>query len=110
MDTYELTSPGRKLIMWCKCKGLFGKGLSIRQISREIGLDRKTFRRYVHMTREEFDASDVFRRHYIRILDPYENYIKTVFNYTQYVRTKYEIAKPNLRLKEINQGQTWPPG
>ena len=40
MDTYELTSPERKLVMWCKCKELFEKGLSKRQISRELGIDR----------------------------------------------------------------------
>lgn len=77
MDTYELTSPERKLVMWCKCKELFGKGLSIRQISRELGIDRKTVRCYLHMSREEFDASDVYQRHYKRILDPYESYVKT---------------------------------
>lgn len=126
MDAYELTSPERKLVMWCKCKELFGKGLSIRQISRELGIDRKTVKRYLRMSREEFEASDVYRRHYRRILDPYESYvrtsleahpelsssqiydwlreryadlpkvdIKTVFNYTQYIRAKYEIARPS---------------
>ena len=127
MDTYELTSPERKLVMWCKCKELFEKGLSKRQISRELGIDRKTVRRYLRMSREEFDASDVYRRHYRRILDPYESYvrtsleahpelsssqiydwlreryadlpdvdIRTVYNFTQYIRAKYEIARPSL--------------
>lgn len=125
MDTYELTSPERKLVMWCKCKELFVKGLSIRQISRELGIDRKTVKRYIQMSREEFKASDVYQRRYKRILDPYENYVKTsleahpelsssqiydwlrerypdlpcvdirtVYNYTQHIRSKYEIAKP----------------
>ena len=76
MDTYELTSPERKLVMWCKCKEFFGKGLSIRQISRELGIDRKTVRRYLKMSRDEFESSDVYQRHYKRILDPYENYVK----------------------------------
>ena len=76
MDTYELTSPERKPVMWCKCKELFGKGLSIRQISRELGIDRKTVRRYLKMSRDEFESSDVYQRQYKRILDPYENYVK----------------------------------
>ena len=126
MDTYELTSPERKLVMWCKCKELFVKGLSIRQISRELGIDRKTVRRYLKMSRDEFESSDVYRRHYKRLLDPFENYVKTsleahpelsssqiydwlreryadlptvnirtVFNYTRYIRAKYGIGKPN---------------
>lgn len=126
MDTYELTSPERKLVMWCKCKELLEKGLSQRQISRELGIDRKTVKSYLSMSREEFDASDVYQRHYKRKLDPYENYVKisleahpelsssqiydwlreryadlpdvdirTVYNFTHYIRAKYRIEKPN---------------
>ena len=153
MDTYELTSPERKLVMWCKCKELFEKGLSKRQISRELGIDRKTVRRYLRMSREEFDASDVYRRHYRRILDPYESYvrtsleahpelsssqiydwlreryadlpdvdIRTVYNFTQYIRAKYELARPSLtsprqymvveetaygEYAQVDFGETW---
>lgn len=126
MDTYELTSPERKLVMWCKCKELFEKGLSIRQIGRELGVDRKTVSRYLRMSREEFNSSDACRRRHRRILDPYESYVRTcleahpelsssqmhdwlreryadlpgvdartVYNYTQHIRRKYEIARPD---------------
>ena len=96
MDTYELTSPERELVMWCKCKELFVKGLSIRQISRELGIDRKTVKRYIQMSREEFKASDVYQRRYKRILDPYENYVKTSLE-----------AHPELSSSQIyvNRGQ-----
>ncbi len=153
MDTYELTSPERKLVMWCKCKELFEKGLSKRQISRELCIDRKTVKRYLRMNREEFGSSAVYQRHYRRILDPYESYvrtsleahpelsssqiydwlrerypnlpnvsIKTVYNYTQYIRAKYGILRPNLtnprqymvveetpygEYAQVDFGETW---
>ncbi|MCQ2233036.1 MAG: IS21 family transposase [Paludibacteraceae bacterium] len=139
--------------MWCKCKELFEKGLSKRQISRELCIDRKTVKRYLRMNREEFGSSAVYQRHYRRILDPYESYvrtsleahpelsssqiydwlrerysnlpnvsIKTVYNYTQYIRAKYGILRPNLtnprqymvveetpygEYAQVDFGETW---
>lgn len=76
MNAYELTSPQRKLVMWYKCKELFEKGLTKAQISRETGLDEKTVRKYLKMTYEEFSKSHCYQRMYVRILDPYEDYVK----------------------------------
>ncbi|MCQ2051885.1 MAG: hypothetical protein MJY74_06765 [Bacteroidaceae bacterium] len=48
------------------------------------------------MSREEFKASDVYQRRYKRILDPYENYVKTSLE-----------AHPELSSSQIyvNRGQ-----
>lgn len=76
MDAYELTSPEWKLVMWYKCKELFDKGLSKAQICRETGLDKKTVRRYLHMSREEFMNSQTYKRMYVHLLDPYEGQVR----------------------------------
>ena len=108
---------------------------------------------YLRMNREEFGSSAVYQRHYRRILDPYESYvrtsleahpelsssqiydwlrerysnlpnvsIKTVYNYTQYIRAKYGILRPNLtnprqymvveetpygEYAQVDFGETW---
>lgn len=77
MGAYELASPERKLVMWYKCKELFEKKLSKAQISRELGLDVKTVRRYLRMSHEDFLNSHSYKRMYIHILDPYEEYVRS---------------------------------
>jgi DNA-binding NarL/FixJ family response regulator len=52
MNTYELTSPERKLVIWYKVKELFEKGYRQAQICRETGLNKKTVKRYLRMSYE----------------------------------------------------------
>lgn len=75
MNAYELESPERKLVMWYKVKELSEKGLRQAQICRETGLDKKTVRRYLKMTYEEFVASPTYHRMYVKLLDPYEDIV-----------------------------------
>jgi transposase len=77
MDAFQLASPERKLVMWYKCKELLEKKLSKAQISRELGIDVKTVRRYLGMSHEDFLSSQSYQRMYIHILDPYEDYVKS---------------------------------
>lgn len=63
--------------MWYKCKELFEKKLSKAQISRELGLDVKTVRRYLGMSYEDFLNSPSYKRLYSHILDPYEGYVRS---------------------------------
>jgi len=62
--------------MYNKVKNLFGKGLSISQISRSTVLDRKTVRKYLQMNEQEFQdylTSMASRR---RKLDAYEEFVR----------------------------------
>ena len=126
MNALRNTSPQCKLVMWYKCKELFEKGFTKAQICRTTHLDKKTVRRYLRMSCEEFMNSQSYKRMYLRKLDPYEEVVrgwlemhndlsssqihdwlrerysnlpkvnpKTVYNFVQHIRTKYEIPKPS---------------
>lgn len=62
--------------MYNEVKELSREGLSIRQISRNTGLDRVTVRKYLCMTEEEFSAFLVLQKQRNRKLQPYEEFIK----------------------------------
>ena len=66
----------KKLTMYNKVKGLSREGLSIRQISRNTGLDRATVRKYLRMTEEEFSTFLALQKQRNRKLQPYEEFIK----------------------------------
>ena len=73
MNANNLESPERKLVMWYKCKEKSALGLTKAQISRSLGLDVKTVRKYLSMSYDEFKSSESYKRMYVRILDPYES-------------------------------------
>lgn len=86
MDAQGLTSPQRKLVMWYKVTELKSKGLHCVQIAHELGLHRHTVEKYVKMTLEEFQASQVhdhLREHHADFPEVSE---KTVFNLVMRVR------------------------
>ena len=62
--------------MYNKVKELSREGLSIRQISRNTGLDRVTVRKYLRMTEEEFSDFLAQQKQRYRKLHPYEQFIK----------------------------------
>jgi transposase len=62
--------------MYNKVKELLREGLSIRQISRNTGLDRVTVRKYLRMTEEEFSDFLALQKQRNRKLQPYEEFIK----------------------------------
>ena len=66
----------KKLTMYNKVKELLREGLSIRQISRNTGLDRVTVRKYLRMTEEEFSDFLALQKQRNRKLQPYEEFIK----------------------------------
>jgi len=66
----------KKLTMYNKVKELSREGLSIRQISRNTGLDRVTVRKYLRMTDEEFSDFLAQQKRRYRKLQPYEQFIK----------------------------------
>ena len=66
----------KKLTMYNKVKELSREGLSIRQISRNTGLDRVTVRKYLRMTEEEFSDFLAQQKQRYRKLQSYEQFIK----------------------------------
>lgn len=76
MNAYELPSSQIKLVMWYKCKEMYEGGKTKAQISRDTGLDRKTVRKYLSMSCDDFIRSQSYNRTYPHILDPYERYVK----------------------------------
>jgi len=77
MTEYSL----KKYAMWNKVNELFSKGLNKSQISRELGLDRGTVRRYLRLNYKEFISSSSFKRNYTHKLSNYESYIKSRLEY-----------------------------
>jgi transposase len=71
-----MRTPLKKLTMYNKVKELSREGLSIRQISRNTGLDRVTVRKYLRMTEEEFSDFLALQKQRNRKLQTYEEFIK----------------------------------
>ena len=76
--------------MWYKVQELFSKGLNKTQISFEVGIHRKTVRKYLGMSEEEF---------YKWIEQP-KNQPKKLNDYYEYVRKLLE-AQPYLSAAQV---------
>jgi len=75
----------KKAFIWYKVKELFSKGLNKTQISLEVGVHRKTVRKYLSMSKDEF----------YRWIEQPKNQPKKLHNYYEYVRKLLE-AHPYL--------------
>ena len=64
------------IIMWYKVNELNSKGLNKSQISRELGLDRSTVRRYLGMNEDDFYCWIEKERHLPHKLQEYYQFIK----------------------------------
>ena len=62
--------------MWYKVKELNSKGLNKSQISRKLGIDRATVRRYLGMSEEDFYFWLEKERHFSHKLQAYYQFIK----------------------------------
>ena len=63
----------KKYLMWYKVNELKEKSYTISQISRELSLDRKTVRRYLSLSSDEFISSSLFERKVEPKLSIYQN-------------------------------------
>jgi transposase len=121
-----------KIYMWYTVKELKEKGLNNSQISRDVGLDRATVRKYLKMEEEEFhDWIKKVRNMTLKLIQymPFvknelsrfpdlssaqiEDHLKehfpdlprihskTVYNFVQIVRKRYDIAKPKKKDSRI---------
>lgn len=75
MDTRPKASEIKKYLMWSKINELKREGHSISQIKRITGYDRKTIRKYIGMTEEEFRNRNYCVRTYSSRLDKYRGFI-----------------------------------
>ena len=77
MDASPKASEIKKYLMWSKINQLKREGHSISRIKMLTGHDRKTIRKYLEMSEEEFLAGGCCVRHYGSRLDKYRDFIVT---------------------------------
>ena len=75
MDGRPKASEIKKHLMWSKINQLKRESHSINRIKKLTGYDRKTIRKYLRMTEEEFKAQECCFRHYTSRLDKYRDFI-----------------------------------
>ena len=66
-----------KLIMYHKVHSKRREGLKPAQISKELGLDKRTVRKYLSLSEEEYLDFIHSQKNREKLLDPYEEFIKT---------------------------------
>jgi transposase len=71
-----MTTQFKRQTMYHKIKELFGKKYKVTQISREVGKDPKTVRKYLNMSEEAFDQMLKHLQYRQKKLKPYEHFIK----------------------------------
>lgn len=75
MDASPKASEIKKYLMWSKINQLKREGHSISKIKMLTGYDRKTIRKYLGMTEDEFRSRGYCVRHYGSRLDKYRDFI-----------------------------------
>ncbi|MFC4875076.1 IS21 family transposase [Negadavirga shengliensis] len=66
-----------KFMVYFEIHRLRRDGFTIRQISKELVLDRRTVSRYLSMSEPEFEQMMVNRSDRIKVLSPYESFVKS---------------------------------
>jgi transposase len=82
--------------MWYRVKALREKGLNKSQISKELGIDRGTVRKYIKMDESRFQAWMAQVRHMPKKLHQYQEYVKVLLEEHPYL----SAAQVEDRLKE----------
>lgn len=106
MDTGPKASEKKKYLMWSKINQLKREGHSISRIKKLTGYDRKTIRKYLGMTEEDFLAQGCCVRHYRSRLDKYRDFIVSrLENYpflsSAAIHTQLRMTFPDL--EKFNQ-------
>jgi transposase len=86
----------KKTFMWYKVQELFSKGLNKTQISFEVGIHRKTVRKYLNMSEEEFYKWIEQPKNQPRKLNDYYEYVQKLLEAQPYL----SAAQVEDRLKE----------
>lgn len=85
--------------MWHKVRELQSKGLNKTQIGICLGVNRKTVRRYLKMSQDEFIQKQNFHRKYELKLGKYEEYVRSTLEEYPYI----SAARMHEWLKECYQ-------
>lgn len=106
MDAGPKASEIKKYLMWSKINQLKREGHSISRIKLLTGYDRKTIRKYLGMTEEEFRSRGCCVRRYPSRLDKYRDFIvKRLENYSflssAAIHTQLRMTFPDL--EKFNQ-------
>lgn len=96
MNMKALNQHQKKAFMWYKVKELFEKGLNKTQISEEVGIHRKTVRKYLSMTEEEFYSWIEKPKNLPPKLNDYYGYVHNILEEHPYL----SAAQVEDRLKE----------
>lgn len=86
----------RKVFMWYKVKELWDQGLNKSQISRELGIDRGTVRKYIQIDEAAFLSRIMQPRCLPKKLSGYYKFVKKLLESTPYLSS----AQVEDRLKE----------
>jgi transposase len=86
----------KKAFMWYKVKELFEKGLNKSQISIEVGIHRKTVRKYLSMREEDFYTWLCKTRNLPKKLNEYYEYVRQLLEAHPYL----SASQIEDRLKE----------
>lgn len=86
----------QKVFMWYKVKELWHKGLNKSQISKELGIDRGTVRKYLQMDEQSFMNWINQPRRLPKKLSAYYHYVKQLLESAPYLSS----AQVEDRLKE----------
>lgn len=86
----------KKVFMWYKVNELWNTGLNKSQISRELGIDRCTVRKYLNMNEASFVHWIKQPRNLPKKLSPYYKFVKNLLGTTPYL----SAAQVEDRLKE----------
>lgn len=86
----------KKIFMWYKVKELSLKGLNKSQIAYEVGLHRKTVRKYLNMEEHEFHQWIQQKRNQPRKLSEYYDYVYNLLDRYSY----FSASQVEDRLKE----------
>jgi hypothetical protein len=85
-----------RIYMWYKVKELGHQNLSKSRVSRELGLDRGTVRKYIEMSEDDFEKLIAGGRHLPKKLNEYLDYVKGELQHHPYL----SAAQIEDRLKE----------
>jgi len=90
----------KKIYMWYKVKELHSKGLNKSQIGKEVGIHRKTVRKYLSMDEQDFHEWIEHTKNQPKKLNAYYHYVRDLLELYPYL----SASQVEDRLKEVFTG------
>ena len=94
-----LTQSQAKVIMWNKVTNLSQEErLNASKIAAKVGIDRRTVKRYLSITEQEFSGFIQSGRQYVRKLEPYHGFVKKLLGIdSELSAASIEIGRASCR-------------